>query len=154
MKALVIEDAPVLIPHAGHQNFTRTRDFIPKNTPVEGTIKIVKGLKRDKPFEYNLFFTSDNKIIFIKYIKPMQKTEVTLGADSTVSATKVDLPSTSNFGLYPLGGALVGLGLGWHFTKGKSHHVKVIAIVVGGLTGFSIGKYIQSKRSVHIAPSK
>ncbi len=154
MKAVVIEDAPVLVPHAEHQNFTRTRDVIPKGTEVEGDIKIIKGLKRNEPFEYNLFFTNDKKIIYIKHIKPMQKTEVTLGADGAVSPTKVDLPSTSNFGIYPLGGALVGGGLGWHFTKGKSHHAKFIAIAGGAILGFAIGKYFQSKRSVTIAPSK
>lgn len=86
----------------------------------------------------------------------MQKTEVTLGADSQKTATTVDMPSNSNLGKRPLlcaaGGAVLGYLAAKHFKK--EGNKKVIYVVVGGLIGFVAGKYWQSHRKVVIKPSK
>jgi hypothetical protein len=156
MTAEVIEDAQVLIPNPEHKNFTRTNEVIPKGTLLEGEIKVVAGLKRGEPFNYNLFYTTDKKIIYIKYIKPMEKTEVTLGADGAQTPTDIKLPNTSNLGKYPIGGILVGALAGFALSKHKKFtgNKKTGAIVVGAVLGFIAGKYIQSKRQVVVKPSK
>jgi hypothetical protein len=156
MKAKVISDAHVLIPNKNHQNFTRTGEIIPAGTKVEGTVKVINGLKRGLPFDYKLFYTNDKKIIYIKNIKPMEKTEVTLGADAAQSATVVGLPNTSNLGTRPIIGVVVGATAGFLIARKRkvATHSKVIYTVIGGLVGFVAGKYLQSKRKVVVKASK
>ncbi len=156
MEVRVIEDAHVLVPCEAHKNFRSTNQFIPKGVLLKGKPKIVKGLQRGKPFDYHLFYTDADQIIFIKNTKPM-RTEVTLGADSGATPTKIDLPGQSNLGIRPVTGAIVGLAAAYGITRYRkitSNHTKVIYMIIGGLVGFAAGKYLQSKRAVTIKPSK
>ena len=154
MKVETIKEAPVLVPHAKDKNFTQTRKVIPAGTQLEGEIKIVEGLKDGKPFKFNIFQTNDNQIIYIKYVKPMEKTEIKLGADSQISSTKVNLPSSSNFGILPIGGALVGLGISYYFTKKNTVKYKHLVHLLGAVTGYAIGKYVQSSRKIKVQKAK
>ena len=86
----------------------------------------------------------------------MKATEVTLGADAAPSATKVSLPSVSNMGMRPVIGTVIGLGLAYLYAKkqGLEGNKKYIHWAIGGVAGFAIGKYLQSKRDVIVKPSK
>ncbi len=159
MKATVIEDAPVLIPNNGHKNFTRSDEVIKQGTAVQGTIKVIRGVRRGEPFDYKLFHvqgtspTEKGKLIYLKKIKPMNATEVKLGADSSKSATTISLPSVSNLGWRPVVCTLAGGGLAYWYAKKHGKHKHAFAIV-GGVVGFIAGKYWQSHNKVIIQPSK
>ena len=84
--------ANVLIPNLEHKNFTFSDERIEGGSVVEGNLKAVNGLRRGQPFVYRLFLTKDNKLIYQKNLKNMtQATDITLGADSQISATSVNL---------------------------------------------------------------
>jgi hypothetical protein len=89
----IIEDAPILLPNKEHKNFTKSESILPKGTLVEGDFKNVSGLRRGNPFNYRVFTTKEGDIIYSKYVKPMA-VEVTMGADSQVSATKIGMISS------------------------------------------------------------
>lgn len=157
MEVEVTKDATILVPCESHRNFRATHEFIPKGTKVHGNAKVVAGLLKGKPFNFHLFFTDKGQIIYIKNTNQMQKTEVTLGADSQQSSTKIDLPNQSNLGKRPIIGAIIGGAAAYAFAKHRkvtAHHTMAIYIIVGGLAGFAAGKYLQSKRSVTVKPSK
>ncbi len=158
MEAVLLEDAQVLIPNEAHKNFTRSNQIIRKGTKVIGEQKKIKGLYRGEPFEYNLFYTNHGEIIFMKHINPkhMNKTEVTLGADSQQSATTIQIPSQSNLGIRPIIGTIAGGLLAFGFAKYKkvdNKHV-IIYSVVGAVIGFVAAKFYQSHRDITIAKSK
>ncbi len=155
MKAVLTEDAHILIPNPTHKNFTRTNEILPKGNVVTGEIKIVQGLKKGEPFNYRLFYTDKNKIIYVKNIKPMETTEVKLGADSTKqpAGDKITFPSTSNFGKRPIIGVLLGAGLGYGAAKyvfKKEGKTKIWFALGGAVIGFIVGKYAQSKAPIKI----
>lgn len=157
MEIELLSDAPILVPCEAHRNFRSTNQIIPKGTKVTGKPKIVKGLQRGKPFDFHLFYTDKDEIIHLKHIQPMQATEVTLGADSATSPTRIDLPNQSNLGKRPIIGAVLGAAAAYGITKYRklsSHKTIAIYVIIGGLVGFAAGKYIQSKRSVTVKPSK
>lgn len=156
MRAVVTENTNILIPNPSHKNFTRSHEMLAKGTEVNGEAKNITGLKRNEPFVYKLFYTDKNQIIYLKNIKPMEKTEVTLGADSAQSPTKINLPGVSNLGKRPVIGALVGAGIGFAYCKYKKHDMKKTAMyaLIGGFIGFMAGKYIQSHKKVTVVPSK
>lgn len=158
MEAVLLEDAQVLIPNKSHQNFTRTNQVLKKGTKVKGEEKVIKGLYRGEPFNYNLFYTDNGEIIYIKHIKPrtMNKTEVTLGADSQTSATKIELPGNSNLGKRPIIGVIAGAAIGFGFAKYKKYdHKKTIMYTAGAaILGFVVAKWVQSHRDIKIAKSK
>lgn len=158
MEVTLIEDAPVLIPNPSHKNFTRTTEVLKKGTKLNGEQKLINGLHRGKPFRYNLFYTDNNEIIYIKHIKPknMNKTEVTLGADSAQSATKIEMPTNSNLGKRPVIGVVAGALVGYGFAKYRKVDGKKMYMyaAIGAVAGFVIGKYIQSHRDIKIVKSK
>lgn len=158
MEAVLLGDAHVLIPNEAHKNFTRSNEVIQKGTKVSGEQKRIKGLYRGEPFEYNLFYTTNGKIIFMKHINPkhMNKTEVTLGADSQQSATKIEIPGQSNLGKRPVIGTIIGAALGFGFAKYKKvdHKHMIIYSAIGAVIGFVAAKFYQSHRDITIAKSK
>ncbi len=156
MKALVTEDTKVLIPNAEHKNFTAGSEIIEAETIIEGQPRNILGLRKGEPFTYRLFYTNDNKIIYIKKIKPMEKTEVVLGADATQTATVVSLPNQSNLGKRPIIGAAVGAVAAFAWAKYKKHDHKKAALyaVVGAVVGFVAGKYLQSHNPITAKASK
>src|SRR6185369_16871584 len=98
-QVIVEQDAKILIPNGSHQNFTETGQVIPKGSKLVGEYIAINGMRRREPFQYKLFkIANTNKYIYQKFIKPlenMEKTEVTLGADSERSATTVKIPSNA-----------------------------------------------------------
>ena len=92
MKVVTIQDTNILTPNKEHQNFVFTGIVIPSGTILYGTNKIISGLRRGKPFAYKLFVTDKNQIIYQNTIKPMETTEVTLGADASQTPT-ISLPT-------------------------------------------------------------
>lgn len=156
MKVEVIQDAFVLLPNREHENFNTTEIKILKGTKLDGKEIQIQGKRRGEPFTYRLFQTKNKQLIHLNKIKPMTTTEVTLGADAQPSATKINLPSVSNIGMRPILGTLVGLGLAYYYSKKKGYtgNKKLIHLAIGGVAGFAVGKYLQSRRDVTVKPSK
>lgn len=157
MKAQVIADAKILIPNNDHRNFTEGSEVIKQDEIVEGKRTNVKGLRRGQPFEYKLFLTDKNQLIYLNKIKPMDTTEVTLGADSKQSPTLVDMVKPENANKSKFYGAIIGAIAGWAYCKYKKHDTKKTAMYIGGgaVAGFVIGTYIdKGKNKVTIKPSK
>ena len=97
MIAVVKEDAKVLTPNKEHKNFTETDELIPEGTQIEGEQKLIEGLRRGEPFTYRVFVTTDNKVLYLNKIEPNMATEVTLGADSSRTATTINLRPAETF---------------------------------------------------------
>ncbi len=138
----VIEDARVLIPKQDHENFTETKERINKDTEITGTPKNIKGKRRGQDFVYRLFLTNDDKLIYLNKIKPMEKTEVKMGADATIVNLKQNILAKP-----ALLGAIAGAIGGFSYAKYKKMETKKAAIyaVVGAAIGFGIGKLIAHK---------
>lgn len=156
MKVITIEDAKVLIPNKEHKNFTTNNEIIEKGTELEGTSKKIFGLRRGKPFSYRIFETTDNKIIYLNKIKPMA-TEVTLGADSGQTATRINLlpqeKSSRNTFMYTIGGGIAG----FLWAKYKKHDLKKSAmyIGVGAVLGYGLSMLMdKGKNNITVKPSK
>ena len=154
MKVQVIEDTKVLLPHPEHQNFVEGKETIPAQTILNGEPKVVAGLRRGEPFNYKLFLTNDNKLIYIKNLRNMDATEVTLGADGETSPTVVNLKQTvlARPGIMGAGiGAIVGFG----YSKYKKHQEGkkvILSVLAGAIIGYMAGHIIAHK--VTIKPSK
>ena len=87
----------------------------------------------------------------------MRMTEVTLGADSQRTATKVDMTSASSKSNKKYIGAILGAGVLFAFAKyKKKDKSKQIALAVtGGLIGFAVGYYFEGGASkIKVDPSK
>lgn len=156
MKAVTIENAAILIPNPDHKNFVENGEIIEKGTVLEGNESNIQGLRRGQPFTYRLFNTSNNQIIYLKSIKPMETTEVTLGADSTKTATKVNLIPAETFNKLKLTGLVVGGVAGFLFAKYKKHDMKKAAmyIGVGAAIGYVAAYFIDKKQKATVKPSK
>ncbi len=148
MKAIVTQKTFVLTPNKDHKNFTETSDFIEEDTIVRGEPKEIRGLRRGKEFVYKLFITDKNQIIYLNKIKPMETTEVTLGADSTVSETKVNLIPAEKFSRAKMIGLAAGGAAGFAFAKyRKVEGMKKIGsyIALGALAGYVTAIVIEKK---------
>jgi hypothetical protein len=156
MKVTTIEDAKVLIPNKEHKNFTTNNEIIKKGTELEGKSKKIFGLRRGKPFSYRIFQTNENKIIYLNKIKPMA-TEVTLGADSSQTATRINLlpqeKSSRNAFIYTIGGGVAG----FLWSKYKKHDTKKSALFIGigAVLGYGLSMVMDSgKNNIFVKPSK
>lgn len=151
----VIEDAQVLKPNNNHKNFTETGDIIKKGTIINGDQKIITGKRRGEPFSYRLFQTDTDKLIYLNKVKPMKTTEVTLGADSAVTPTVVDIKSKKILSIHTIAGTVVGAGAGLWFSKHKKYSTQktVIITAVGAIAGFFAGRYME-KSGVFVQASK
>ncbi len=163
MKVTVTEDAKILVPNKEHKNFTESNDLIKHGTVLEGEEALIKGKRRGEDFVYRLFSFHDNtdntnKLIYIKKTKPMETTEVTLGADSAVSDTIVKIPSAKTlFTKKVIIGTLIGASAGFGFSKYKKveDKKKMIMYVLGGaVAGFAIAKYMEKRKAISIKPAK
>ena len=112
----ILQDAPILKPNVEHKNFTETGEIYKKGAEVRGDWKDINGLRRGKPFTYKVFITNENEIIYSKFVEPM--TEVTMGADSQVSATKVEMIPAER----------------------KTTTIRVVSSVAGALIGYTFGR--------------
>jgi hypothetical protein len=154
IKATTILDAAILVPNKEHKNFTDTGKVIPQNTKILGNPTIVKGLRRGQPFEYKLFVTDKNEIIYLKTIQPMKSTEVLLGADASTTPTVVKMPNDSNLGMRPVLGTILGGVLGYYYAKKKNPSKVMMFTVIGAVAGFATGKYLQGTGVVLFKKSK
>jgi len=154
MQAVIIEDAPVLIPNKEHQNFTRNGEIIPKGEVVEGELKVIKGKRRGEPFNYELFYTNKNQFIHQKKVKPMPTTQVYLSADAQQSPTIVDVPqekimTTANI-IGAVGGYLVGNWYSRKYGKGNPRYYGL----AGAVGGVLVARYITQKGTIKFVKSK
>lgn len=156
MESILITDAKVLIPNNDHKNFTETTEVIPKGTKVSGTIENIQGLRRGEPFTYRLFKLNNNKLIHIKNLNNMNATEVKLGADASVTSTKVDLIPAETFNKIRRNGLIIGGIAGFAWAKYKKHDMKKVAmwIGVGALVGYAAAYVIDTNRKAIVKPSK
>lgn len=149
MKVITVEDTNVLIPNYEHKNFTATDLIIPKGTELVGEVKLINGLRKNQPFQYRLFYTNNNQIIYINKTKPinMETTEVKLGVDATV----VDIPKqTMDRNL--LYGAIIGViaAYGYSAYKNKGAAQRLIYIGFGGMLGMIAGKLVTKRKGITI----
>lgn len=155
--ATIIESAPVLVPNVEHKNFTESRNEIPKGRTIEGDFKIISGLRRGQPFDYRVFVTKKNEIIYSKFVKPMATTEVTLGADAQVSATKVEMIPTERSTTIKnvVGGATGGI-IGFAFAKkqGANMTKTVVYASIGALAGYLIARQYTKKSGIIVQKAK
>ena len=153
----IIEDASILLPNVEHKNFTDSGELILKGTQVEGDFKNVSGLRRGKPFNYRVFTTKNGEIIYSKYVKPMG-VEVTMGADSQVSATKVEMTnSETKTTTRKVIGAVVGGVLGYALSKRgnpKTFTQQLMYIGGGAIVGFVVGNYMNKKTGIIVQKTK
>jgi hypothetical protein len=154
MKATVIENTPILIPNKEHKNFTNSGIIIEKGTIIDGNSKVIQGLRKGEPFSYRLFITNNNQIIHLNKIKPMDRTEVYLGADAAQTATVVKIPSESNLGMRPVLGTIIGAVASYYYAKKKMPEKIMLITVIGGIVGFAAGKYLQGTKNVLFKKSK
>lgn len=149
----VIKDAPILVPNSEHKNFTDTGKKIPEGTILTGKPNIIKGLRRGEPFDYKVFLTDKNDIIFLKNVQDMPTTEVYLGADAGQTPTVILTPSESNTGMRPILGVVVGALAGYLYAKKQNKNITMFT-AIGGVAGFAVGKYLQGMKNVIVKPSK
>lgn len=154
MNVVTIEDAKVLIPNAEHKNFTATEVIIPKETELSGDTKLVNGLRKGLPFQYRLFYTSDNQIIYTNKIKPtkMETTEVKLGADGANAPAKIiNIPSQLKDRNALIGAALgATAGFGYAAYKKEDYKKKLMYTLIGAALGFAAGKMVTKKGLVTV----
>jgi hypothetical protein len=157
IQVVTIDTAPILIPNLEHKNFTEGSFVIPKGVKLSGDFKVINGLRRGKPFDYRVFVTDKEEIIYTKYIKPMENTEVTLGADAQVQATKVDIiPAENSRTMKNVIGSATGGVLGYAIAKkqGLSSTKTLLYAGVGAIAGFLIVKQLTKKQGIIVKSSK
>lgn len=168
MEAIVIDKAEILIPNKQHKSFSGSNTFIDPGTKINGTARLISGLRKGKPFDYRLFHTKNNQYIFLNKINQIQKqteamnraTEVTLGADSQRSSTVINTSPLHGTLNPKLVGTLIGIGAGLAWTYSKRNHAQhtkqkmYMYIAVGALAGLGVGAYIEHRRAVVITPEK
>jgi hypothetical protein len=155
--ATTIETAPILIPNKEHKNFTESTFEIPKGKTISGDFKVINGLRRGKPFDYRVFITDKQQIIYSKYVKPMGTTEVTLGADAQVSPTKVEMiPAEKSRTIKNVIGGATGGIIGYAIAKkqGVSNTKTIIYASIGALAGYLIAKQYTKKQGIVVQSSK
>ena len=156
MKYQVIEDAEILIPNSEHKNFTDSGKIIEAESIIEGNPVEISGLRKGEPFTYKMFNTKNNQLIYIKKVKPMEKTEVTLGfegAADTTKATTIKFPSTKLVTTTRVIGTVAGAGAGFWFSKHHKHsHTKTaVFVVLGALLGYGAGVLVEENSGIKIA---
>jgi len=162
MLYVTIEDAPILIPNKEHSNFTQSNKVIGKGTLIEGNELFINGKRRGEDFTYKLFRTKDNNLIHLKKIKPMNVTEVTLGATGermsgpTPSPTVINMPPSSKLLTTTtiVGGIIGGLaGMLYANKKGFESSKKTLYIGGGALLGYLVSHYMERNKII-VKPSK
>jgi len=156
MEAIVNKDAKVLIPNMDHKNFTETDKIIPEGTTLQGEFRNVQGLRRGKPFTYRLFIDKDGTILFQNNITQMTTTEVTLGADSSRTATTVNLRPAEMFNRTKTMGLVLGAVAGFAYAKYKKHDMKksIKFLAIGAIAGYLGGYVVDANKKVTITQSK
>lgn len=156
MKVIVNKDSKVLIANNEHKNFTETDEIIEEGTVLNGNAINVKGLRRGEDFTYRLFVTPKNEILYLNNITPMETTEVMLGADDSVSSTRVNLVPAETFSKVKTIGLIAGGLAGFAYAKYKKHDMKRVAmwIGVGALVGYATAYVVDRNKAINVTPSK
>lgn len=156
MKVVVNKDSKFLVANSEHKNFTESNELVEQGTILNGEEKNVLGKRRGEPFSYRLFITKEGKIIYLKNVNPMETTEVTLGADSSVTPTKVNLVPAETFNKVKTTGLVLGGIAGFAYSKYKKHDMKKVAMFIGlgAVIGYFAGYVVDHKRKATVTPSK
>lgn len=156
MKVVVNKDSKFLVANSEHKNFTESNESVEQGTILNGEEKNVLGKRRGEPFSYRLFITKEGKIIYLKNVTPMETTEVTLGADSSVTPTKVNLLPAETFNKVKTTGIVLGGIAGFAYSKYKKHDMKKVAMFIGlgAVVGYFAGYVVDRKRKATVTPSK
>lgn len=153
MEAVVLEDAKVLVPNKEHKNFTETNEVIPKGETLNGEFKSISGLRRGQPFSFRVFITNNGQIIYSNKVKQMEATEVTLGADSSRSATVVNMLPAETFKTSRVVFAIAGAIGGVMYARKKGGN-KLKFGLIGGLAGYAAVWAFDKSKSVTVTRSK
>jgi hypothetical protein len=153
MEAVVLENAKVLVPNKEHKNFTETNEIVPQGTTVKGEFKSIGGLRRGQPFSFRVFITDNGQIIYSNKIKQMKATEVTLGADSSQSATVVNMLPAETFKTSRIVFALAGAIGGVYYARKKGGNTLKFGLI-GGLAGYAAVWAFDKTKSVTVTPSR
>lgn len=151
----VIKDCNILKANKEHKNFTETKEIFKKGDTLKGRFVNIDGLRRGKPFNYRIFITDDEKIIYQNCIQPMKTTEVMLGADSAQTPTVIDLTGAERFSKYRTYGLLIGGAAGFAYSKMyKKQDWKKVAMftILGAGLGFASAYLVN--RSITVTKSK
>ena len=156
MKVIVNKDSKFLIANNEHKNFTETDETIEEGTILNGNAINVKGLRRGESFTYRLFITPKNEILYLNNITPMETTEVMLGADDSVSSTKVNLIPAETFSRVKTIGIVAGGLAGFVYAKYKKQDMKKVAMFIGlgALIGYATAFVVDRNRTIDVTPSK
>lgn len=156
MKVVVNKDSKILIANNEHKNFTETDQILEEGTILNGNAINVKGLRRGEPFTYRLFITPKKEILYLNNITPMNTTEVMLGADESVSSTKVNLIPAETFSRVKTIGLVAGALAGFAYAKYKKHDMKKVAMWIGAgaLVGYATAYVIDRNKAIDVTPSK
>jgi hypothetical protein len=156
MKVIVNKDSKFLVANNEHKNFTETDENVEQGTILEGNEKQILGKRRGEPFAYKLFITKEGKIIYLKNITPMETTEVTLGADGSVSPTKINLLPAETFNKVKTMGLVIGGIAGFAYSKYKKIDNKKMAMYIGlgAVVGYFAGYVVDRNRKATVTPSK
>jgi len=154
MKVFTIEDAKVLVPNKEHQNFTATDIIIPSGTNLDGEVKIINGKRRGQPFQYKLFYTTDNQFIYLNKTKPMATTQVYLGADAQQTPTIVDVPQTKLLSTTNIVGAIAGYLVGNWYSKKYGKGSPRFYGLAGAVGGVLVARYMMKKGTIKFVRSK
>jgi len=156
MRVVTLTDAEILIPNKDHQNFTFNGAIISEGTVLEGKEEYIGGLRRGEPFTYRLFKTNKGQYIYLNKTKPMQVTEVTLGADSGQTKTVIDMIPAETYSKVKTISIIVGGIAGFMYSKYLKHDMKknLMWAGVGAVVGYGAGYVLDSKKNVIVKPSK
>jgi hypothetical protein len=152
MKAIVLENAKVLVPNKEHKNFTETNEEVPKGTVVNGEFKSIKGLRRGEPFSFRVFVTDKGQIIYSNKLKEMKNTEVILGADASQTPTVVNMLPAETFKTSRILFALAGALGGFYYAKKKGAS-KIKYSIVGAAAGYAAVWAFDKSKSVTVTRS-
>jgi hypothetical protein len=133
------DNAPVLIPNKEHKNFTESSEVILPSTTLVGTFKVINGLRRGKQFDYRIFVTDDNKIIYANKVTPQPQEKST---EKKVTTTSEEKKFTASALLF----VGIGAALGYYAASRKSKEItpQTLLYVVGGaVVGYYASKSIQ-----------
>lgn len=154
---VVVKECPVLLPNTTHKNFTQSRIRLREGQKLNGGYKRIEGLRRGEPFTYNLFITDNNEVLHANNVKPMETTEVKLGADASTTPTVVSVApaekaSTQKVAIIT---AIAAVG-GFAFCKWKKYPMKKTLVITGivAIAGLLVAKQFPSTTGIKVQKSK
>jgi hypothetical protein len=95
-------------------------------------------------------------MLYLNNITPMETTEVMLGADDSVSSTKVNLIPAETFSRVKTIGIVAGGLAGFVYAKYKKQDMKKVAMFIGlgALIGYATAFVVDTNKAINVTPSK